>query len=69
MDENEIDIEEEELTPRLHDKWSVLVLAANWATQMASVTAEAFELATKMAVQHANQKNYDREFKNITKED
>lgn len=66
MDENEIGIEEEELTPRLHDKWSVLVLVCNWATQVASVTAEALELSTKMAVQHANQKNYDREFNSIT---
>jgi len=69
MDENEIDLDEEELTPRLHDKWSVLVLAANWACQIASVTAQTFELGTKMAVQHATQKNFDREFLQITKED
>lgn len=62
MDENETTIEEEELTPRLHDKWSVLVLAMNYAYNLAATTADALEVATKMAVQHANQKNYDRKF-------
>lgn len=68
MDENEIESEVEELTPRLHDKWSVLVLALDWASNVAGDTATALAMGAKMAVQHANQKNYDREFNKITKE-
>lgn len=68
MDENEIELEDFEVVPRLHNKWSILVLAANWAAQMAAVTAKSLELATIMAAEHATQKNYDNEFNEITKE-
>jgi hypothetical protein len=68
MDENEITHEAEELTPRLHDKWSVLVLALNWATNVTMTTAKALGAGTDMALQHAAQKTYDREFNQITKE-
>lgn len=68
MDENETHFEVEELTPRLHDKWSVLVLALSWATNVTSTTAKALSAGTDMALQHAAQKTYDREFNQITRE-
>lgn len=69
MDENEIDCDELELTPRLHNRWSVLVLAASCAQQMSSVITDVLTGAVKMAVEHAAQKNYDREFNKIVEED
>ena len=68
MDENEIELEDFEVTPRLHSKWSVLVLATNWLAQVTAVTAKSLELATIMAAEHATQKSYDNEFHEITKE-
>lgn len=68
MDENETDVTQEELTPRLHDKWSVLVLALDWAANVAGDTAVALGMGAKIAVQHANQKHFDREFNKIVED-
>jgi len=62
MDENEITEETYELIPRLHDAWSVLVLATGWLNGVAHVTANTIQTAHIMAAQHATQKNTDHEF-------
>jgi len=62
MDENEITEETYELVPRLHDGWSVLVLATAWLNAVAHVTADTLQTAHIMAAQHAVQKNTDHEF-------
>lgn len=62
MDENELTEVTYELIPRLHNRWSVLVLATNWLAGVAEVTASAIQSANIMMAQHAVQKNTDHEF-------
>lgn len=61
MDEGEI-IEEVQLIPRLHDRWSLLVLGLDYVADIAMVTTNMLTTATKMAAQHAVQSNTDHEF-------
>lgn len=65
MDEDEI----VELKPRRHDKWSVLVLLANGATNLlrvsASIVVQTMDNATDMLIEHGRQIEIDREFKGI----
>ena len=68
MDENEIIENAMELTPRLHSRWSVLVLAASWAQQVSAATADVLTGAMQITIEHASQKNYDREFKRIVED-
>ena len=68
MDENELDLDEQELTPKLHDRWTVLVLALDWAKCVAGITSDTLSIATQAAMQHGTQKQYDRKFGQITKE-
>lgn len=63
MDEYEID--QEVNSARLHDRWSVLIVGLNFATQVAVTASNTLEQYTVMAVQHANQKMYDRKFNKI----
>jgi len=64
MDEHEID--ESVSIARRHDRWSVLIVGLNGATQIATVVANTMEQFTVMAVQHANQTIFDRKFKQMT---
>lgn len=65
MDENEITEETYELIPRLHNGWSLLVLATSWLNGVAHVTANTVQSAHIMAAQHATQKNTDHEFSEL----
>lgn len=64
MDEHGID--QEVSIARRHDRWSVLIVGLNFATQVATAAANTLEQYTIMSVQHANQKIYDRKFKQMT---
>lgn len=64
MDEHEI-AETVEIRPIKHDRWSVLVLGLNWATQVFDTTAQTLEQFTIMAAQHANHKKYEEKFDKI----
>ncbi len=69
MDEDSTEEEtflEKAAQPMRHDRWSVLILAVNWATNVAQATTDTLEAATLAIAQHANQKMYDRKFEQMT---
>lgn len=66
MDEYETDEQVEYAHARRHDRWTVLVLGLNYASRVIEQTAEFASELTIAAVQHANQKIYDRKFGEIT---
>lgn len=68
MDENEYTVEEEDLKPRSHDKWTVLAFVLDWGAQVADITAETLTVAAKATIQHSWQKAYDRKFDKMTKD-
>lgn len=60
MDEDET--EDYTVAPMRHDRWSVLIVGLNFATQIVTTTANTLEQYTLMAAQHANQVKYDKRF-------
>lgn len=50
-----------------HDRWSIAVLALNWATQVACATADTIENFTIAAMQHGTQVKYDKKFNEIVR--
>jgi len=65
MDEDEI-VFSYEVSPKLHNKWSLLALAAGFIGDIARVVADNTSTAATMAIQHAKQKEFDKEFAGIT---
>ena len=63
MDEDEFD--EQKLSPKLHDRWTVLILALDWAKCVTGITSDVLSNATQMAIEHGIQKSYDRKFNKI----
>lgn len=68
MDEYESDIQDEDVQPRTHDRWTVLALALDWVAQVSSISANTLEVAAKATIQHSWQKVYDRKFDKMTKD-
>lgn len=66
MDEEGI-IDEVTLTPRLHDRWSLLTLGVSFVGDVVQITADYMASAAMMAAQHSKQKEFDKRFKEITK--
>lgn len=66
MDEN-VEVEIIVVEPKLHDRWSLLTLAAGTAAEMAEVIANNLSTLSMVAAQHMKQKHYDRKFREITK--
>lgn len=66
MDEG-IEVEVFVVEPKLHDRWSLLTLAAGTAAEMAEVIANNLSTLSMVAAQHMKQKHYDRRFREITK--
>ncbi len=67
MDEHETE-ETVTIRPIKHNRWSVLVLGLNWATQVVDATAVLLEQLTVAAAQHANHVRYDDKFTEIVKD-
>lgn len=57
---------ESRISPRLHDRWSLLTLAVSFAGDVTLVAADYLASAAVMAAQHSTQKQYDRKFKEVT---
>lgn len=68
MDENESDLQDEEVKPRTHDRWTVLALAFDWAAQVASISSDTLLVAAKATIQHGWQREYDRKFTKMTED-
>jgi hypothetical protein len=66
MDENEI-MQTIEVGSAKHNRWSVLILTLNWATQVVEQTAQTLEGFTMMAAQHANHVKDQDNFLELTK--
>jgi len=56
------------MKPMTHDRWSVLILALNVATNIFQDLSDGMAAGSMIAAQHANQKIYDRKFNEITRE-
>lgn len=65
MDENETTEEANPYMPKRHDRWSVLAIGFQWATDVTGATAAMFSNLAVVAVQHHHQKKYDGRFKEI----
>lgn len=66
MDENEITEEANHPMAKRHDRWSVLAIGLQWATDVASATTGLFANLATAAVQHHHQNKYEGRFKEIT---
>lgn len=66
MEEEGITYEPEAYRPKLHDRWSLLTLAVAFVGDVLQTAADYGSSAAVMAAQHAKQKQYDRQFKEIT---
>ena len=67
MDDDETQVEEMTYaTARRHNKWSVIVLGLNYATQIVQQTSDFVGELTIAAAQHANQLQYDQKFGEMT---
>lgn len=53
--------------PKLHDRWSLLLVAVNTAAEVAEVIANNMSTLSMVTAQHMKQKHYDRKFREITK--
>jgi hypothetical protein len=67
MDEEEVEMEVILIEPKLHDRWSLLLVAVSTAAEVAGVFANNLSTLSMMAAQHAKQKHYDRKFREITR--
>jgi len=65
MDEEETYVEVT-IEPRLHDRWSLLNLAAAFVADVAQTVADNLASAAVMSVEHAKQKQIERKFKEMT---
>jgi hypothetical protein len=54
------------LSPRLHDRWSLLTLGVAFVGDVVQTTADYPSSAAMMAAQHSRQKEFDKKFKEIT---
>lgn len=66
MDDEEIS-DEVTLTPRLHDRWSLLTLGVAFVGDVLQVATDYAASAAMMAAEHSQQKRYDKRFKEIVK--
>jgi len=67
MDEEETTQYEATLTPRLHDRWSLLTLGVSFVGDIVQTTADYLSSAAMMAAQHSRQKEFDKKFKEIVR--
>lgn len=67
MDEEETTEYEATLTPRLHDRWSLLTLGVAFVGDLVQTTADYLSSAAMMAAQHSKQKEYDKKFERIVR--
>ncbi len=65
MEEEETYVEVN-IEPMLHDRWSLLSMAAAFAADLSQTIADNLSSAAVMSVQHAKQKRIDREFGRMT---
>jgi hypothetical protein len=66
MDEDETTEEANPYMPKRHDRWSVLAIGLQWATDVAGATTAMFGNFATAAVQHHHQNRYDGRFKEMT---
>ncbi len=66
MDEDEITEEANPYLPKRHDRWSVLAIGLQWASDMSGATAAMLSNFATAAVQHHHQNKYDGRFKEIS---
>lgn len=57
---------ESSISPRLHDRWSLLTLAVSFTGDLVQITADYLATGAMMAAQHSTQKRYDKKFKEVT---
>jgi len=65
MDDEEITIRF--VDPKIHDRWSLVVIAAHWLSGVTQVTANSAAVLMATAMEHAEQKEYDRKFREIVR--
>lgn len=66
MDEDETINETNHCVAKRHDRWSVLAIGLQWATDVAGATTAMLGNYATAAVQHHHQMKYDGRFKEIT---
>lgn len=56
------------ISPRLHDRWSLLTLGVAFVGDVVQVAADYFASAAMMTAQHSTQKQYDKKFREVTRD-
>ena len=51
--------------PKLHDRWSLLLVAMQTLTEVSEVITNNLSTLSMITAQHMSQKQYDRKFKEI----
>jgi hypothetical protein len=67
MEDDDVEVEVITVEPKLHDRWSLLLLAVTTAAEVTQVIANNLATASMMMAQHTRQKHYDRKFREITR--
>jgi len=67
MEEEGITTESYAITPRLHDRWSLLTLGVSFVGDVVQIGADYLASAAMMAAQHSTQKQYDKKFREVTR--
>lgn len=69
MDEYEVEVEEYEVVPLKHSRWSLLVLGASWLAGVTAQTAKTLELVSIAAAQHNLHKREESQFYEIVRDE
>ena len=65
--DDDVEVEIIQVEPRLHDRWSLLLVAVSTIAELTEVVANNLSTLTMITAQHAKQKHYDKKFREITK--
>jgi len=65
--DDDVEVEVVLVEPKLHDRWSLFLIAVSTATEVTEAIANNLSTLTMITAQHMKQKQYDRKFREIVK--